>query len=109
MNIGTAIIKAPKDISKGKEFVVKFIIIHPMEPGTRKDPKTNQLIPINHLTSIKISYDGKEVSEITAGTGVSTNPTFGIMMKVEKSGVLKLSYKDNKGGNWEKTEQITVS
>ena len=107
METGKIIIKTPAKITK-EPFVVKFVIIHPMEPGTRKDPKTGAVIPAHHLTSIKLMFDGTPVSEFTTGPGVSQNPRFGAMLKAEKSGELKIVCQDNKGGNWEKTHKITL-
>jgi len=108
MKTGSAIIKAPDKVTKGEPFKVIFVIIHPMETGTRKDKKTGKNFPAHHLTDISVTFDGKKVTDIDVGPGVSKNPTFSIMMKISGSGTLKIDYKDNQGGSWSKTKQISI-
>jgi len=108
METGKAIIRIPGEIRKDVAFTIKFVIIHPMETGTRKDAASGKVVAAHHLTAIKLEFDGKPVADMTIGTGVSSNPTFGTMLKVNKSGMLKLSYQDNQGGSWEKTQEISI-
>ena len=108
MKTGSAIIKVPGSVSKGQVVKVIFVIIHPMETGTRKDKKSGKTIPAHHLTDIDVTFGGKSVASINVGPGVSKNPTFSIMLKVGGSGELKISYKDNQGGSWSKSKQINV-
>ena len=108
MNTGSAIIKAPDDAKKGQTIKVIFVIIHPMETGTSKN-SAGETIPAHHITTIKVSFAGKMISEMNVGPGVSKNPTFSITLKPEKTGDLKIDYVDNKGGSWSKSKQIKVS
>ena len=108
MKTGSAIIKVPEKVNKGELFKIIFVIIHPMETGTRKDSATGQTIPAHHLTAIDVIFAGKTISSIEVGPGVSKNPTFSIMMKIQNSGELKLSYSDNKSGSWSKSKQINI-
>lgn len=108
MAIGAGILRVPKEAKKGEIVRVQMVITHPMEPGTRKDPQTGQLIPAHHITKLEVLFNNKTVSVINTGGGVSTNPFIGITLKVEESGIVKISYEDNKGGKWEKTAEISV-
>ncbi|MGC8852313.1 MAG: thiosulfate oxidation carrier complex protein SoxZ [Hydrogenobacter sp.] len=108
MAIGAGILRVPKEAKKGEIVKVQMVITHPMEPGTRKDPQTGQLIPAYHLTKLELFFNDKLVSVIDMGGGVSANPFIGITLKVEESGTVKISYEDNKGGKWEKTAEISV-
>ncbi len=109
MAIGTARVRVPKKIKKGEPFKVQFIIIHPMEPGTRKDKKTGKLIPAHHITKLDIKFNGKLVTHMDVGGAVSANPYFAVMMRVNESGTLEISYEDNKGGKWKKSIKVNVS
>jgi sulfur-oxidizing protein SoxZ len=108
MDIGSAIIKVPTGIKKGQPFIVKFVIIHPMETGLRKDPKTEAIIPLNAITDIKITFNGKDAGVMKTSAGVSANPTFGVSLKINEPGVFKLAYKDTNGKSWEKSQEIKV-
>jgi len=109
MAVGSAIVRVPKEAKKGEIIRIQMVITHPMEPGTRKDPQTGQIIPAHHLTKLEIFFNDNPVSVIDMGGGVSANPFIGITMKAEQSGVIKIVYEDNKGGKWEKTAEITVA
>ncbi len=109
MAIGTAKIRVPRNIKKGKPFKLQFIIIHPMEPGTRKDKKTGKLIPAHHITKLDITFNGKKVTHMDVGGAVSANPYFAVMMKADESGTIEISYEDNKGGKWKKSVKVNVS
>jgi sulfur-oxidizing protein SoxZ len=108
MAVGTGILRVPKEAKKGEIVKVQMVITHPMEPGTRKDPQTGQLIPAYHLTKLEVFFNDKTVSVIDMGGGVSANPFIGLTLKVEESGIVKISYEDNNGGKWEKTAEIRV-
>jgi len=107
-SIGRARVRVPKKVKAGKPFRVQFVIIHPMETGLRKDPKTGKKIPAHYLTKIELYFNDKFVTRIHSSPGISKNPYFAVMMKVNESGTLKIVYEDNKGGKWEKTAKITV-
>jgi len=107
--IGRAIVRVPKKVKKGQIFKVQMVIIHPMETGLRKDPKTGKKIPAHYITHVDFYFNGKLVTKINTSAGVSKNPYFAIKMKAEKSGTLKIVYEDNKGGHWEKEVKINVA
>ncbi|SHK53011.1 thiosulfate oxidation carrier complex protein SoxZ [Thermocrinis minervae] len=109
MEIGFAILRVPKEAKKGEVIKVQMIITHPMEPGTRKDPSTGQIIPAYHLTKLNLIYNNQLVSTLQMGGAISQNPYIGLPLKVEESGTIKISYEDNKGGKWEKSVEIKVT
>ncbi|MCS7284197.1 MAG: thiosulfate oxidation carrier complex protein SoxZ [Hydrogenobacter thermophilus] len=108
MAVGAGILRVPKEAKKGEIVKVQMVITHPMEPGTRKDPQTGQIIPAYHLTKLEVLFNDKTVSVVDMGGGVSANPFIGLTLKVDESGIVKISYEDNKGGKWEKTAEIRV-
>ncbi|ADO45888.1 sulfur compound chelating protein SoxZ [Hydrogenobacter thermophilus TK-6] len=108
MAVGAGILRVPKEAKKGEIVKVQMVITHPMEPGTRKDPQTGQIIPAYHLTKLEVLFNDKTVSVVDMGGGVSANPFIGLTLKVDESGIVKIAYEDNKGGKWEKTAEIRV-
>lgn len=107
-SIGRAIVRAPKKVKKGQGFKVQLVIIHPMETGLRKDPKTGKKIPAHYITHVKIYLNNNLVTKINSSPGISKNPYFAVKMKAMESGTLKIVYEDNKGGKWEKAVNISV-
>ncbi len=107
--IGRAIVRVPRRISKGQVFKVQMVITHPMETGLRKDKKTGKLIPAHYLTRIEFLFNGKRMTTIHSGPGISKNPYFAVMMKATESGTLTIKYEDNKGGKWEKSLKVSVA
>ncbi|HIP42824.1 MAG TPA: thiosulfate oxidation carrier complex protein SoxZ [Aquifex aeolicus] len=107
-SIGRAIVRVPRRVKKGQIFKVQWVIIHPMETGLRKDPKTGKKIPAHYITHVDIYLNGKLVTKIISSPGISKNPYFAIKMKAVESGTLKIVYEDNKGGKWEKSVNISV-
>ncbi|NPA32133.1 MAG: thiosulfate oxidation carrier complex protein SoxZ [Aquificae bacterium] len=107
-SIGRAIVRVPKKVKKGEVFKVQMVIIHPMETGLRKDPKTGKKIPAHYITHVDFYFNDKLVTRINSSPGISKNPYFAIKMKAQESGTLKIVYEDNKGNKWEKSVNITV-
>ncbi len=99
----------PNNPKKGEVATFMFLIEHPMQPGTIKDPKTGKIIPADYITTIKVSLNDKEISTIHNGPGVSSNPIFTIKFKAIESGKLSITYTDNHGNSWSKSTDITVS
>ena len=107
-SIGRAIVRIPKKVKKGQIFKVQLVIIHPMETGLRKDPKTGKKIPAHFITHVDLYLNDKKVSRVNSSPGISKNPYFAIKMKAVESGTLKIVYGDNKGGKWEKSVSLVV-
>lgn len=81
---------------EGDVTTVKVLVSHPMETGTRKDEKTNQLVPAHFIKEFKAEVEGKTVFKGSLGTGVSKNPYFAFKVNGAVAGqMLKITWKDN--------------
>ena len=65
---------------------VKVLMSHPMETGTRKDAKTDKLIPAEFINAVVATLNGKTVMEAQWGTAISKNPFLGFKVKGVKAG-----------------------
>lgn len=65
---------------------VKVLMSHPMEPGTRKDAKTDKLVPAHFINEVVTTLNGKTVIEAQWGGAVSKNPFLGFKIKGAKAG-----------------------
>lgn len=77
---------------------VKVLMNHPMETGQRKDPKTNQLIPVHFIQNVTAALNGKTVLDAQWSQAVAKNPFLGFKVKGAKAGdKITISWVDNKG------------
>ena len=77
---------------------VKVLMSHPMETGTRKDAKTDKLVPAEFINAVVATLNGKTVMEAQWGTAISKNPFLGFKVKGVKSGdKIAVSAVDNLG------------
>ena len=84
--------------STGDTVTVKVLVTHPMETGTRKDSKTNKLVPAHFIQEVKAEAHGKVVFHANTGAGVAKNPYFAFKFKGAASGdTVKISWIDNLG------------
>ena len=65
---------------------VKVLMSHPMEPGTRKDAKTDKLVPAHFINAVVATLNGKTIMEAQWGGAVSKNPFLGFKVKGVKAG-----------------------
>ncbi len=81
---------------------VKVLMSHPMEPGTRKDAKTDKLVPANFINLVSVTLNGKSVIEAQWSGAVSKNPFLGFKVKGVKAGdKFSVKAQDNLGEKYE--------
>lgn len=96
--------------AKEKKGVVKakLLIKHPMESGMRKD-KDGNLIPIHHLTEVKVDYKGDTIFQGEFGTGVSKDPFVAFVFAGTEGETLTVTALDSKGISGKKESVIKGS
>ncbi|MBF0448010.1 MAG: thiosulfate oxidation carrier complex protein SoxZ [Magnetococcales bacterium] len=105
-SIGKAKIRVPKKVKIGDVIEVKALIRHPMETGLRKDKKTGQKVPAHFIDTVSATFNGETVLHSTWGAAISQDPMIGFHLKVDGSGPLVITWKDNKGGVYTSTSQV---
>ena len=74
------------------------LMIHPMETGQRKDPRSGQAFPAHFIQRVTATINDKPVLNLQCGPAISKNPVFGFRVKGAKSGdKLVITWEDNKG------------
>jgi sulfur-oxidizing protein SoxZ len=96
----------PKKFKDGDVVKVSFMVMHPMETGSRKDKKTKQLIPAKYINSVKFNYNGKVITTMNVWEALSTNPVFTTYMKINGKGKLTVTFTDSTGEVHEKSKKI---
>lgn len=81
---------------------VKVLMSHPMETGTRKDAKTDKLVPAHFINAVVATLNGKTIMEAQWGTAVSKNPFLGFKVKGVKAGdKIAVKAEDNLGNKFD--------
>ena len=77
---------------------VRVLIGHPMETGLRKDPRTDELVPIHFIKTVTAKLNGTPVMEAQWSRAVSRNPYLQFRIKGAKPGdEVSISWIDNRG------------
>jgi sulfur-oxidizing protein SoxZ len=81
---------------------VKVLMSHPMEPGTRKDAKTDKLVPAHFINEVVTTLNGKTIMEAQWGGAISKNPFLGFKVKGVKAGdKIAINAVDNLGNKFD--------
>jgi sulfur-oxidizing protein SoxZ len=105
--VGKIRIRLPKTVTKGEVIEVKALISHPMETGLRKDKKTGKAIPAHFINDVSVYYGDELVTHSEWTISISTNPFMTTYIRADKAAPLRIVWKDNEGGVFEETVQIT--
>ncbi len=81
----------------GGETLVKVLMKHPMESGSRKDKATGGLIPAHFIQTITCESAGKVCFSGDLSGGVSANPYVSFKFKGTKGDTVKVTWVDSKG------------
>ena len=81
---------------------VKILLVHEMETGFRKDPKTKNLIPAHFIKDITVTLNGRTVLLAQWSAGISKNPFLGLKLVGAKAGdFVAINAVDNIGMKYE--------
>ena len=106
--IGNPMIRMPSQAKNGEIIEVRSLIMHPMTTGLQKD-KAGKIIPAHFIQTVTAEFDGKLFMTIDWSIAISTNPYLAYKMRAQKSGTLKMTWKDNQEQSWTATAHLTVA
>lgn len=101
-------VKVPATVKAGEAFTVKTLINHPMVSGFGKDKKTGKTIPREIINHFSCDVDGQNVIAMELDPAISANPYIEFQAKVEKSGTMTFTWKDDDGSVYTKTAPVKV-
>lgn len=98
----------PKEAKKGDVIEVRVKIEHPQDPGGRPDRATKKMLPRHYITKMESFYAGKPLCSYDCTTGLSSDPIFGFMLRVDEPGTLNIVLECNIGNRFENSIEIKV-
>lgn len=77
---------------------IRCLISHPMEHGRNQNKATNKLIPAHFIQMLTVTHNGKVISTLYMGAGISKDPYFAFLLKGGKVGdEIMVNWVDNQG------------
>ena len=107
-DIRPRIMLKPKTPKKNDIVEVRVKIEHPQDPGGRTDRKTGKMLLRHYITKMEAYYAGRMLSSYDCTTGLSDDPIFGFMLRLEEPGTLKVLMECNIGSRFENSIEIKV-
>lgn len=105
MNASRPRVRLPEKIRAGETIEIKALVTHVMETGNRKDAE-GRPIPRNIIHTFTASFEGELIFRADLGPGISANPFLSFTLKVPGPGELRVSWRDDDGG--ETIERYTL-
>lgn len=102
------LINVPKTVRRGQAFEVKVLISHPMESGQRRDAM-GAAIPRDIINHFVCMLDGEVVLDADFFPAIAANPFLSFSVAAEKSGILTLTFIDDRGAAQTETVAVTVA
>lgn len=91
----------------GDKAIVRVLMSHEMETGTRRDGSGN-LVPAWFIQEVTAAHNGKQVLSAQWGPSIAKNPFLQFNVKGAKAGDrITVNWIDNKGGK--RTDEATVA
>ena len=103
-----ALIKAPKTVRTGEVFEVAATIAHVMDSGY-KPGSDGRLIPRNILQSFTCYYNDALVFEAQLFPAISSNPFLSFHVRAQRSGMLRLNWRGDRGFEHTETWALEVT
>jgi sulfur-oxidizing protein SoxZ len=86
---------------------VRVLIGHPMETGLRKDPQTNEPVPIHFIKTVTATLNGTPVMQAQWSRAVARNPYLQFRIKGAKAGdEISVSWIDTRGETISATAKV---
>ncbi|HEY9515383.1 MAG TPA: thiosulfate oxidation carrier complex protein SoxZ [Gemmatimonadaceae bacterium] len=106
--IGDATILLPTRIVRDAVISVRARISHPMLTGLSNDAEGKR-IPAHFIDTVTVTYGGEEVARFEWTSGMAKDPYVEFPLRATREGPLTITWKDNKGGNFRQTANVTFT
>jgi sulfur-oxidizing protein SoxZ len=100
-------IRLPRSAAPGEAVVVKTLINHDMETGTRRNA-SGDIIPRQIINRFTCEYAGQMVIDAALDPAISANPYIEFEAVVQASGDFVFTWYDDNGSVYSETQSFTV-
>jgi len=86
---------------------IRALLEHPMETGLRKDPATDELIPLHFIKTVIVKLNGKPVLETEWAQAMARNPYIQFRVRGAKpDDEVTIEWEDNEGQHSEASAKV---
>ena len=103
-----AILRVPAKVKAGEVIAIKTLIQHKMESGFRYT-STGERVPRDIVTSLVATFDGEEIYAIDLTSAIAANPFVAFTTRVERTGMLRVTWTGDHGFTWTEEAHIVVA
>lgn len=105
--VGEARIVVPASAAAGSTIYVRALVTHPMHTGLFRDAAG---VPIAawFVREVIVTYGDEEVARFEWSSGISRDPFVTFPLRATRTAPLTITWKDNKGGVYTQSAQVTV-
>jgi len=103
--VGDAKILLPDAIKRGSLVHVRALISHPMDTGLFRT-SAGEPIPAYFIKEVSVAYGDEQVARFEWTSGISRDPYVAFPIRATREAPLTITWKDNKGGVYTRTEQV---
>ena len=105
--VGEAKIVVPPTAAAGSVIYVRALVSHPMHTGLFRDAVG---VPIAawFIREVVVSYADEEVARFEWSSGISRDPFVTFPLRATRTAPLTITWKDNNGGVYTQSAQVTV-
>lgn len=105
---GEGKILLPARIERNAVINVRALLSHPMLTGMSRD-QAGIPIPAYFVNDVVVTYGGERVAHFEWTSGISRDPFVGFSLLATKEAPLMVTWKDNKGGVYTRSADITFN
>lgn len=100
-------IKVPRKASKGEVVRLMTKLNHPMESGWRRR-QNGETVPKELINEFVCQLDGQEVFRAELDSGTAGNPYLSFYIRVQKSGIVRFTWRGAQGESYQGEAPIEV-
>ena len=106
--VGEARIVVPPSAAAGSIIYVRALVTHPMHTGLFRDAAG---VPIAawFVREVIVTYGDEEVARFEWSSGISRDPFVTFPLRATRTAPLTITWKDNRGGAYTQSAQVTVA
>lgn len=107
-SVGRALVRVPALVRPGEVIEVRVLLQHPMETGYRPGPN-GVIQPRDIVRRVEARLDGELVFAADLFPAITANPYLAFPLRVDKAGVLQLSFVGDNGYQHGESATLTVA
>lgn len=104
-NVGDARVLLPSQIARDEVVHARALLEHPMDTGFFRTAE-GVPIPAYFVTEVTVTYGDEQVAHFMWTSGISRDPYVAFPIRATREALLRVVWKDNRGGAYEASAPV---